>query len=269
MLDRVVRDALGRDINFSLVPERVISLIPSITESLFDLGLGNRIVGVSQFCTYPEHLVLEKPRVGGQKNPNHDAIASLNPDLIILNQEENRKEDIERFSSRYRTFVTFPRRFADSAELLRDLSRIFDVPLMTEPYIRTISAHSRRPQASIRTLYLIWRKPWMSINHDTYIHDVMRVFGFDNVCAGMEKRYPELTEAEIARLNPECIILPDEPFRFRERHREEILTWPVSACHDDRVVLVDGTYFCWYGTRAARTEDYLTRQIWNRLKVSA
>jgi ABC-type Fe3+-hydroxamate transport system substrate-binding protein len=263
MINRTVKDALDRSIDVTDVPCRVISLIPSITESLFELGLGDRIVGVSQFCTQPLDRVDQKPRVGGQKNPDHDKIAALQPDLIILNVEENRREDIELLNARYRTFVTFPRRFRDSIGLLEDLGRIFDCPDTVQPFIDAIRVPVESRQR-FRALYLIWRKPWMSVNRDTYIHDVLSTFGLDNVCAEREPRYPEITPDDVAAMDPDVILLPDEPFRFRERHRSEVLQWPVRACRNGRVFLVDGSYFCWYGTRAARTADYIAREIDHR-----
>lgn len=264
MINRTVKDALGRSVDVSPTPRRVISLIPSITESLFDLGLGDRIVGVSQFCTEPHGFVDRKPRVGGQKNPDHDKIAALQPDLVILNVEENRKEDVERLNTRYRTFVTFPRRFYDSVSLLEDLGCIFDCPAAVRPFVDAIKVPVL-PRPALRTLYLIWRKPWMSINRDTYIHDVLSTFGYNNVCAGREARYPEITLDDISAMNPDVILLPDEPFRFRERHRSEVLQWPVAACLEGRVFLVDGSFFCWYGTRAARTADYIAGEMDHRL----
>lgn len=216
------------------------------------------MAGVTKFCTEPADQVIHKANVGGPKNPDLSAIAELCPDLVILNTEENRKEDVEFLNDRYRTWVTFPRTLSDSADTVESMGKIFAVEERAFPFVRAI--HALRPvRASIRTLYLIWRQPWMSINRDTYIHDVLESHGMKNVCADLADRYPILTTEFLHESRPELILLPDEPFLFQDRHRDEIQSQSWAA--DAEIEFVQGSYFCWYGTRTARASDYIRNHV--------
>ncbi|MCB0833744.1 MAG: ABC transporter substrate-binding protein [Bacteroidetes bacterium] len=261
-------DALGRHVRFDRPPTRVVSLIPSITESLFELGLESSVQGVSKYCIYPAGLTDGKRKVGGQKNPDFQAIEEINPDLIILNREENKPDHIRKLGEKYPIWVTYPRQFLDTLALLRDLGGIFGVSV--DDYQSEIRAgvealHLEAAQRC-RVLYLIWRNPWMSINGDTFIHDVLKLHGLDNVFAEHPERYFEVSVDEIISKNPEMIILPDEPYRFLKKHIAEFGDLPIQAVASGRVFLADGTYFCWYGTRSARTSSYIRKQILARIK---
>ncbi len=262
-----ITDSTHRVIPFPDIPQRVVSLIPSITESLFELGLGRAVAGVSRFCIHPAEQVRSKPRVGGQKDPDLDKIDALSPDLVILNAEENKPEYIKAIGDRYRTWVTYPRTFRDAAALIHDIGRVFRVETKAADYISRIeSAAQQRILDRRKTLYLIWRNPWMSVNGDTFIHDVMTLHGLDNVFAERKHRYFEVTEDEIRSADPEIIILPDEPYRFKPKHLVEFSHMDISAVKNNKIFFADGTYFCWYGTRTARASTYIHDNIWTQLK---
>lgn len=265
-----VTDSTNKIVNFSVAPQRVICLIPSITETLFDLGLGDAIAGVSKFCNHPADDVRKKIRVGGQKDPDLEKIKAIDPDLVILNLEENKPEHIEFLSKHYKTWITYPRSFRDAEKLILEIGMIFNVEAKAGVYAdkikKTAGELSSRIGRKIRTLYLIWRNPWMSINKDTFIHSALELHGMENVFAGNVQRYFEVTYQDILSADPEIIILPDEPYRFRERHISEFSHIPVSAIRNRHIFLVDGTYFCWYGTRTAKASEYISRQILSRIE---
>lgn len=264
-------DALQRTISIDQPPRRVISLIPSITEALFDLGLGDAVAGVTIFCSHPEESVQLKPKVGGQKNPDFEKIRALNPDLIIANVEENKPEHIEELCRLYPVFVTYPRKFIDTKKLLEDIGTIFnkDVQAYVHSIENDFAELQRAHLMKLKTLYLIWRQPWMSVNRDTFIHDVLQLHGMENVCADATDRYPTITMETIERLDPDVIILPDEPFRFREKHLKDFAHLSVGAVQRQQIFLIDGTYFCWYGTRTARASAYIYQNILNKVHVCA
>lgn len=261
-------DARQHRLTFDRPPERIISLVPSITESLFEIGAGSRVVGVSRFCNKPDEA-LTRPKVGGQKDPDFDALAALKPDLVILNLEENKPEHIDAISEVHPTWVTFPRTFREAAVLLRDLGRVLGANEIAGTYARRIDdavqALKNGKKWRFRTLYVIWRHPWMSINQDTFIHDVLNLHGLENIFGQETRRYFEVTFEDIQTKNPEVILLPDEPFRFREKHLRDFATLDVDAVKSGRVFLVDGSYFCWYGTRSARCSDYIRNNVIHHL----
>jgi ABC-type Fe3+-hydroxamate transport system substrate-binding protein len=256
-----ITDATGKVLEFTEPPRRVVSLIPSITESLFELGAGQAVAGISNYCIYPGSEVKNRTKVGGQKNPNFKKIAQINPDLIILNMEENKPEHIEALSEHYRTYVTYPRKLADTEQLLSDLGMIFQVETKAAHYAAAvrdqIQALASKSYETYKTMYLIWRDPWMSLNQDTFIHDVLHRHGLQNVFAERPERYCDVTEEDILAADPDVIILPDEPYHFLEKHKAEFTHLDVSAVRNNRIFLADGTYFCWYGTRTARAFGYI------------
>jgi ABC-type Fe3+-hydroxamate transport system substrate-binding protein len=260
-----ITDSTNKTVSFSVPPQRVVCLIPSITETLFDLGLGDAVAGVSKFCIFPADGVRNKIKVGGQKDPDLEKIKDINPDLIIMNLEENKPEHIEFLSTHYKTWVTYPRSFRDAGTLIREIGRVFHAAKEAGAYADKIKKtaddlNSKTGQA-VKTLYLIWRNPWMSINKDTFIHDTLTIHGLENVFGGKEQRYFEVTEEELRSAAPDVIVLPDEPYRFREKHIAEFLHIPVPAVRNRQIFLADGTYFCWYGTRTARASEYIHEQI--------
>lgn len=260
-----VTDSTNKAISFSVPPQRVVCLIPSITETIFDLGLGDVLAGVSKFCIHPADGVRNKMKVGGQKDPDLEKIKAIDPDLIIMNREENKPEHIEFLSRYYKTWVTYPRSFRDAEKLLREIGSVFDIKTEACAYAdkikNTVDDMKTKAAKKIKALYLIWRNPWMSVNKDTFIHDALSIHGMENVFAENSERYFEVMDKDIQSADPDIIILPDEPYRFREKHITDFAHIPVSAVRNRRIFLADGTYFCWYGTRTARASEYIHKQI--------
>ncbi len=253
-----VVDAAGRRVRLPVFPSRIIPLVPSITETLFVLGLDERLVGVTRYCTEPPASVAQKPKVGGQKDPDLKTIQSLQPDLVVANMEENRREDIEALAAMgIAVYTTFPRTVAEGIGMIRDLGRVTQtekkaavIARSLEELYREISAEAtkRRP---LRVFCPIWRRPYMSINRDTYVHDVLRTCGGENIFAGKSERYPQISLEEVADLKPEVILLPDEPYRFLPRHVVDFEPFrdAIPARVTGRTHFVDGKMLSWYGPR--------------------
>ncbi|MBL7993946.1 ABC transporter substrate-binding protein [bacterium] len=269
MLMITITDSSDQKIKFFESPKRVISLIPSITETLFDLGVGDAVAGISKYCIHPAEAVKGKRNVGGQKNPDFDEIAEIDPDLIILNREENKPEHIDYLSRRYKTWITYPKSVSDAEQLLLELGHVFGAESKASEFAEQIRNSVKQLRSNrmtkLRTLYLIWRNPWMSINHDTFIHQVMDIHQLENVYRDHAQRYFNVTAEDIEAANPDVIILPDEPYHFLEKHKHEFSHLAVSAVKNERIFLADGTYFCWYGSRTAKASRYIQEHILSHL----
>jgi ABC-type Fe3+-hydroxamate transport system substrate-binding protein len=255
-----VVDASGVVFSLPASPRRIVSLIPSITEILFALGLGEAVVGCTIYCTEPAAGVATKTRIGGEKNPRLELIRELAVDLVIANIEENVREHVETLRGwDIPVFVTYPRTVADGVELVRQLGQVTGaaapaVAIATALERQLEALHARRHgRARARVFCPIWRRPYMTINADTYVHDMLAVCGGDNVFAGLPTRYPEISLAEVAQARPEVILLPDEPYRFRGAHLADFAPFPeIPAVRDGRIHLVDGKLLSWYGPRIER-----------------
>lgn len=253
-------DASGVAVSLLEPPRRIVSLIPSITETLFALGLADAVAGCTVHCTQPPEGVATKARVGGEKNPKLDLIRALGADLVVANIEENVREHIETLRAwGIPVYVTYPRTVTDGIRLVRELGAVTgaaergaEIAKALEARLaetRSRGAHRRRA----RVFCPIWRNPYMTINADTYVHDMLAVCGGENVFAGLPKRYPEISLADVALARPEVIFLPDEPYRFRRAHLADFAPYPeIPAVRDRRIHLVDGTLLCWYGPRIER-----------------
>jgi ABC-type Fe3+-hydroxamate transport system substrate-binding protein len=259
-MTRPIVDASGVTLSLPRPARRIVSLIPSITEILFALGLGEAVVGCTIFCTEPRDGVATKTRIGGEKNPKLDLIRGLEPDLVIANVEENVREHIDTLRGwGIAVYVCYPRTVVEGIRLVQELGQVGGAAERGAEIATELTARleeTRRRQAGRRRSRVfcpIWRKPYMTISADTYMHDMLATCGGDNVFAGLPKRYPEVTLAEIALAQPEVILLPDEPYRFRRAHLEDFSAHAeIPALRDGRVHLVDGKLLSWYGPRIER-----------------
>jgi ABC-type Fe3+-hydroxamate transport system substrate-binding protein len=263
------------------MPQRIVCLVPSLTETLFAFGLGDFIVGITDYCVEPQSQVRTKATIGGTKNPDVDAILRLAPDLVVANVEENRREDVERLQMRQvPVFICFPRTVIEAIATLRMLAQLTGAEPQVSPVLARIEAAYQETKAlgmgrrKVRVFCPIWKHPWMTINHETFIHDMIETCGGTNVFAGRERRfplaadlgqqaawedtrvtgrdrrYPRVSLDEVAGLLPEVILLPDEPYRFSDADRAEFARFPwVPAVRDGRIHVVDGKKVCWYWSR--------------------
>ncbi len=252
-----VTDDLGRLVYLEKPPQRIVSLVPSITETLFAFGLGDRIVGITDYCTEPEREVAQKEKVGGTKKPHREKILKLHPDLVIMNAEENRKEDAEYLKDHGVTlYVTFPRTVAESLKMMRSLAELTGSLENAEKILRPIETlyqqtlqHSQGGSL-VKVFCPIWKKPYMSFNTDTYIDNLMTLCGGRNIFKDKAERYFKVTLEEVAQRNPDVILLPNEPYKFSQADLEDFQPFPeVSAVKMQQIYLIDGKLLSWYGPR--------------------
>lgn len=245
-------DQLGRLIEFNFPPQRIISLVPSQTELLLDLGLDERVVGVTKFCVHPKDRVRAKAKIGGTKKFQFDIIDSLQPDLILGNKEENYEDGIKRLAADYPVWMSDVAGWESAMEMILSIGDLVDERRSAARLVREIRQGFEKVKlfAPARTLYLIWRNPWMAAGKNTFIDTVLSKIGLVN-CLHHE-RYPELSWGEIKDLSPEIILLPSEPFPFQHDHVTELQYLLPPA----RIILVDGEMFSWYGSRLLKAPHY-------------
>lgn len=235
-------------------PRRIVSLVPSQTELLADLGLGTEVVGLTRFCVHPAGWKEEKQIVGGTKNVSAERVEALAPDLILANLEENVREQVETLDAIAPVFVTDVSTVDEAVAMIRTVGGLVGqserAEVLADEIERGFAALAERPP--VRVAYLIWRGPYMTVGGDTFIHDVLRRASLVNAF-GERTRYPEVTAAEIAAAEPDVVCLSSEPFPFRERHVAEL----ERAVSGVPVRLVDGELFSWYGSRMRLMPPYL------------
>ena len=255
MKQRRFKDQLNRTIAMNFPPRRIISLVPSQTELLFDLGLTDEVVGITKFCIHPNDQFRVKTRVGGTKQLHFDRIHELAPELIIANKEENQKADIEQLEKEYPVWISDIKNLDDAIMMINQIGELTN----REVVARKLSAHIKsmfKPfplLPTIRAAYFIWRQPFMVAASGTFIHEMMKWAGFDNVFAHMS-RYPEVSLEELAQTNPQAILLSSEPYPFKNKH----LAAFQEACPKAAIKLVDGELFSWYGSRLQLSPPYFS-----------
>lgn len=225
--------------------QKIISLVPSLTELVFDLGLEEQLAGRTRFCVHPKEKVEKIPIVGGTKNPRLDKIREINPDYIIANKEENRPEDIEELMDNFEVNVTDIATIEDAIITIHELGQVFGKTERAQKLITDIQfrLENRPDESALRTAYMIWKDPWMTVGHDTYIHDVLEHWNLPNVFAD-KTRYPKIDLKELKSHNPDLVLLSSEPYPFKEKHMAQV----EEACPAARVLLVEGEWFSWYGS---------------------
>ncbi|KXH81577.1 ABC transporter substrate-binding protein [Chryseobacterium kwangjuense] len=231
---------------------KVVSLVPSITEALFDLGLTeNEVIGRTKFCIHPGDRIKNVPIIGGTKNINIDKIKALQPDLILANKEENIKEQVEALMDDFKVTVTHVETVEDNYYLLKTLGNIFNKEEKAQLFNLKIYEvlEQTKLDAPVKAAYLIWKNPYMTIGSDTFIHHILSDIGFENIFKN-QTRYPEIQMEDLA--DAEVIMLSSEPFPFKEKHIEEMQAF----YPDKKIMIVDGEAFSWYGTHIAKCEAY-------------
>ncbi len=245
---------------------RIVSLCPSLTELVFDLGRGSDLVGVTRFCVHPPEGVRGIETVGGTKSPKIERIVELAPDLVLLNEEENRVEDAEELrSAGLRCHSSLPRNPADTSAMVRSIGQALGREDEAEGIAREIDRRSHRVRESatgkrrVRFAYLIWRRPLMTASGDTFISSLLTQAGGDNVFAGHARRYPVVEPQDLVRARPEVILLSTEPFPFQAEHIDEISR--DTALAPEMFCIVDGELLSWHGSRTPAGIDYAERVI--------
>lgn len=263
---RTSTDQMGNILELTSPPQRIVSLVPSQTELLFDLGLEQQVVGITKFCVHPSQWRKSKTIVGGTKKFDLEIIRSLRPDLVIGNKEENYKEGITALRRQYPIWMSDIASFEHALEMIEKVSTLTGKEGQGREIINRIKSGFSRRDAhgkdlttfpAARVLYLMWKKPWMGAAGKTFIHAMMEKAGIVNVLASQE-RYPKLSSEMIKELNPSVVLLSTEPYPFSEKHVPEI----IEMLSDAQVLIVDGEMFSWYGSRLALAPAYF-----NSLKI--
>ncbi len=253
---------MGREITISLPPQRIISVVPSQTELLYDLGLDQEVIAITKFCIHPERWRSTKPRIGGTKMLHIATIESMAPDLILANKEENNQEQIETLADRWPVWLSDILTFGDAVDMIHRIGAITHRVDRANELIETIEHHfsilQSSPKKQRTCAYLIWWNPMMTINHQTFIHDMLDRCGLINVFADINhSRYPIISEAALQAANPEVILLSSEPFPFSEKYIALIQKIVPKA----KILLVDGELFSWYGSRLIHSPHYFQSLI--------
>ena len=275
-------------LHFHHIPQRVVSLVPSLTESLFDLGLGEKVVGITDYCIHPAEILADMPRVGGTKNPRLEEILALEPDLVLANWEENTRSIVENLEAAGApVWVTHPKTVRQAMDILWILAGLFknqsaavrlEALETSLDWARSASKESK----PLRYFCPIWYDQtqsnlpwWMTFNQHTYCNDLLELCGGENIFAKRERRYPLAADLgieaakdagerdtryprirleEIIAAGPEIVLLPNEPYVFDELHRQKLikLLSGTPAIERNRIYLVDGSLITWHGTRLAR-----------------
>lgn len=248
-------DQTGRHIQLLAPARRIVSLVPSLTNTLHSLGLEDEVVGITRFCVHPDSWYRTKTRIGGTKDVHIDQVLQLQPDLVLANKEENVKEQIDTLNLQVPVWTSDISNMADTVHMIHSLGQLTGKTAEAAQLvsgIETAFASLPTPVRRYRSLYLIWRNPYMAAGGDTFIHQMLQAGGFDNVLANRD-RYPSLSNEEIQELKPELLFLSSEPYPFKAAHADELQ----QLLPQTRILLVNGESFSWYGASLLQTPDYL------------
>jgi ABC-type Fe3+-hydroxamate transport system substrate-binding protein len=254
-------DQLNRTIELKKVPDRIVSLVPSQTELLIHLGLSHKLVGITKFCIHPYEVVKSINKVGGTKNFHIDKIRSLNPDLIIANKEENEKSKLKDLIKDFPVWISDVKNLNQAIRMINEIGLITNKENKAKEISQKINNQFNQlnliKKTDKKVLYIIWQNPFMSINRDTFINDMIKKCGWQNVCSEYNSRYPKLSIEEIKQLNVDIILLSSEPYPFKEKHKIELQKeFPKS-----KIKIVDGELFSWYGNKLLESTDYFIKLI--------
>lgn len=248
-----IKDQLNRIIDISANPKRIISLVPSQTELLYYLGLDHEVVGTTKFCVHPTHWHKTKTKIGGTKQYKFDVIEKLQPDLIIANKEENDKRQIERLSNKYPVWVSDIKTLEDAFNMILRIGTIVNKEKSAQYLAKTLNKQFSDLKfiKKHRVAYFIWRSPYMIAANNTFINEMLKVAGYENIFNHLS-RYPEISMEALKKSKPDVIFLSSEPYPFKEKHFEDFQ----NACPNAIIKLVDGELFSWYGNRLLKSVEY-------------
>lgn len=261
-----MKDQLNRDLELTSTPKRIISLVPSQTELLVDLGLESSIVGITKFCVHPKRLLKEKNVVGGTKQVHIDKIKGLKPDVILCNKEENTEEMVSELKLIAPVHISDVNSFAEALELIEMYGDMFSVENKAQHLVSNIKEEQQRfldylkDKPNLKVAYFIWKRPWMVAAKNTFIDEMLSLNKLQNIFSDFE-RYPEIELAEIGERNPDVLLLSSEPYPFKKEHKEDL----EAIFPNTKIVLVDGEYFSWYGSRLLNAFGYFKTLRQNHL----
>jgi len=258
---KTIYDHLGREISYSYPPKRIISTVPSISETLGDLNLELEVLGVTRFCVHPSHWKKEKTIIGGTKRLDFTRISNLNPDLLIGIKEENVKPQVDEIAAKFPYWIGDVNSFNDNYRLISDLGALCNREDEAESILKNtkkvIESLKNGLKRKAKVLYFIWRGPYMLAGNNTYINSFLEELGFENAAKKLHGRYPKTDVEQIKLLDFDFILLSSEPFPFNQLHAQELkVNFP-----DKTILFVDGEIFSYYGSRVSKEKEYLSAFI--------
>lgn len=258
----ILKDQMNRTIRLENYPKRIVSLVPSQSELLFDLGLENEVVGITKFCIHPTKWHSNKTRVGGTKTINFETIKSLNPDLIIANKEENTQEEIEALTLLYNVYISDINNVEQACDMILDVGELTNTSDKAISISELIKEDFQNiPSLNGTVLYFIWANPYMVAGKNTFIGYLLNKLGLINGVEDVDGRYIEIEEEKIKAIEPKYIFLSSEPYPFKEKHVTELK----KIIPEGEVHLVDGEMFSWYGSRMLKMKNYFI-QLFNTIR---
>jgi ABC-type Fe3+-hydroxamate transport system substrate-binding protein len=255
-------DMLGNLIQLRKPAQRIVSLVPSQTELLFDLELNKEVVGITKFCIHPASWLHEKKIVGGTKNIHLDVIRTLQPDLIIANKEENVEEAILELQKEFPVWISDVNTIVEACYMIGEIGMLCDRTSKAQHFISEInknfeSLSNDSALSGKKAVYYIWKNPWLTAGHHTFIHSMLEACGLQN--ESKEMRYPEVSPESLKKLAVDYIFLSSEPYPFKEEDKEYLSQF----IDNDKIIFVDGTYFSWYGSRLIKAPSYIKKLIFS------
>ncbi|MCF8336162.1 MAG: helical backbone metal receptor [Bacteroidales bacterium] len=251
-----VTDQINNSVSIPDTPRRIISLVPSITELLFDLELDRKVAGRTQFCIYPAEKIEKVPIVGGVMGLSFHQIEKINPDLILASKEENAQGEINELSSRFPVWVSDVHNLPDALELIHKIGTVCGVEnkaaTLTGQIKEQFHTLDHIPENIVKAVYLIWKNPMYTVNQSTFAHDMLKRCGIENVFASRQEAYPVINEKEIRNKKPDYILLPSEPYPFNEKDEQTL----DKNLPEVGIKRVDGEYFTWYGSHLLNAPAY-------------
>lgn len=251
----ILKDQLNNQVVIKKTPKRIVSLVPSQTELLYDLGLEDAIVGITKFCVHPNTLLKTKTIVGGTKQIHIEKIKQLKPDIILCNKEENTQEIVRQCQEICTVHVSDIVSISDCIVMIKQYGEMFDAQNIAKKIAEEIAEKlldfkkfvANKPK--LKVAYFIWKNPWMVAANNTFINHLLQLNNFENEY-GNYNRYPEISLQE--NKNLELVFLSSEPFPFKRKHISEISAYYPNA----KIQIVDGEMFSWYGSRLVQSFQY-------------
>jgi ABC-type Fe3+-hydroxamate transport system substrate-binding protein len=258
-------DQVGYQIKLKSEVNSIVSTVPSQTELLFDLGLGSKVKGVTRFCVHPKNAVADIPKIGGTKNLDIEKIREINPDIIIGNKEENIKEQVKKLKTDFPVWLSDIKSTRDALDMMTEIGEITQtkgkaVELVNEIQqllneLAEIGSDRKR-----KALVFIWKNPYMVAGRDTYMHELLKLLGYETAIHRDDERYPQVTMDQVEESEPDLLLFTSEPFPYSSRELQ-IFQEKIPNC---KKLIVNGEYFSWYGSRMRKSFQYfkqLKRQL--------
>jgi ABC-type Fe3+-hydroxamate transport system substrate-binding protein len=254
---KALTDQTGHQVVLNTIPKRIVSLVPSQTELLFDLGLEENIVGITKFCIHPKEKCTLKTKIGGTKNFNIEKIKSLKPDLIIANKEENYKEGIEELRNYFPVYTSDVYNLSSALKMILEIADLTNKEKegksLTVKIKKAFNKLNKKKERKLSAAYLIWNDPKMVAGNHNFIDAMLQMSGFKNIFSTKSERYPIIYTEDLVAKKPNIVMLSSEPYPFKEKHKTELK----NILKNSTIEIVDGEMFSWYGSRLLKTPDYL------------